>query len=153
MNSLYGFLGNTSISSITIHTPSGTPYLNYACYNMSALTDATIYGWSTVNANQQYMFSGCGRLSSLNLPDLSAFSALPSSILQNCTSLTSINLPGFKTITGSTSAGTSNPFYWCTFGSVKKFSFPNVTNITNKYLFGATTYSNKVTEIHFGAAN
>lgn len=68
---------NTSISSLDVTFHSASPYAQYGFANMSALTDCTVRGWLTMNANQQYMFSGCKKLSSLSLPDLSAFSAYP----------------------------------------------------------------------------
>lgn len=152
--STYKMLANcTGLTKAIVH--STTTYMADIFYGCTGLTEVVIDTLTSINGSSMAdIFTNCSKLAKITFQDVTSMSSMGTSVIPATGILTKeLHMNSLTSITGSTSAGTSNPCYWMAYGYCTKLYFPAVTNITGKFLFGAATYSNRIQEIHFAASN
>lgn len=149
----YMFSYCTGLTKATIHTT--TPYMSNLFYNCTGLTEVVIDTLTTITGSpMQNIFYGCSKLEKITFQDVTSMSSMGTVVIPSAGIQTKeIHMNSLTSIAGTASGTTSNPCYWMTYGYCTKIYFPKVSNITNKFIFGAATYSNRVQEIHFAAEN
>lgn len=149
----YLFSYCTGLTKATIHTT--TPYMSNLFYGCTGLTEVIIDTLTTITGSpMQNIFNGCTKLEKITFQDVTSMSSMGTVVIPSAGIQTKeIHMNSLTSIAGTASGTTSNPCYWMTYGYCTKIYFPKVSNITNKFIFGAATYSNRVQEIHFAAEN